>query len=140
MEILNNNISTYLLKNKIKPSYQRIKIMQYLVERKNHPTVEKIHSDLVNEIPTLSKTTVYNTLTILMNANIAKSLTIHGNELRYDADIQSHGHFMCSQCETIYDFNIDFDNLCIDGLNNFQIDEKSLFYKGICEQCLKNKN
>ena len=55
-------IHGYLLSHKIKPSMQRIAIMDYLFEHKVHPTVDKIFNDLYPQIPTLSKTTVYNTL------------------------------------------------------------------------------
>ena len=33
----------------------------------NHPTVETIYKELIDEIPTLSKTTVYNTLKQFVN-------------------------------------------------------------------------
>ena len=53
-------IAQYLNDHSIKPSYQRVRILKYLVEKRNHPTVEMIHKELVSDIPTLSKTTVYN--------------------------------------------------------------------------------
>ena len=50
-----------LLLKDIKPSYQRLRIFQYLLSHRTHPTVDEIHHALVAEMPTLSKTTVYNT-------------------------------------------------------------------------------
>lgn len=133
-------IGKELLKHNIKPSFPRVKIFQYLVEKKSHPTVDEIHSILVKEVPTLSKTTVYNTLNLFVEANMAKVITIEDNETRYDADISTHGHFKCEQCGTIYDFHIKMDNLETEGLKSFQIREKDFYYKGTCSKCLEYKN
>ena len=58
--------SAKLLKEKdISPSIQRIRVLEYLQNSKNHPTVDNIYNDLIKEIPTLSKTTVYNILKLL---------------------------------------------------------------------------
>ena len=61
----------------IKPSVQRIAIMKYLMEHRTHPTVDEIYTALSPTIPTLSKTTVYNTLKILSEQGAAQTLTIH---------------------------------------------------------------
>lgn len=58
--------SNYLKEHGIKPSYQRMKVFQYLVDNHNHPTVDMIYKALCPEIPTLSKTTVYNTLNLFV--------------------------------------------------------------------------
>ena len=50
-----------LQNHNIKPSVQRIAIMNYLIEHRTHPTVDEIYTALSPSIPTLSKTTVYNT-------------------------------------------------------------------------------
>ncbi|MCB0402432.1 MAG: transcriptional repressor, partial [Flavobacteriales bacterium] len=60
----------HLSSNNIKPSVQRIKIFEYLHENRQHPTVDTIYKDLVGHIPTLSKTTVYNTLKLFVDNGI----------------------------------------------------------------------
>ena len=59
------NIEKYLRDHNISPSYQRKRIFEYMYENRNHPNVNQIYEALVKEIPTLSKTTVYNTLNLL---------------------------------------------------------------------------
>ena len=51
----------YLLKYNIKPSMQRIAIMDYLMVHRVHPTADEIYNALYPTMPTLSKTTIYNT-------------------------------------------------------------------------------
>ena len=62
------NVAAKLIENGISPSITRIKIYEYLYGNKNHPTVNDVYISLSEEIPTLSKTTVYNTLKMFVNA------------------------------------------------------------------------
>lgn len=131
-----NDIGDYLKKNGIKPSLQRLKIYQYLVDHKNHPNVDTIYQELVNEIPTLSKTTVYNTLNLFIEKGIVRIVTIEDNEVKYDADISLHGHFKCVSCGEIYDFEINNPQINEESLTDFKINEKHVYYKGKCKKCL----
>ncbi len=137
MELSNLNIEKYLKQNGIKPSYQRIKIFEYLVKHRNHPTVDIIYQELVKNIPTLSKTTVYNTLKLFLEKRIIQLIVIEENETRYDADITTHAHFKCEKCGRVYDIRVDLTEMKIEGLKTFQVKENHIYFKGICEKCLK---
>lgn len=131
----------YLTDFKIHPSFQRIAIMKYLFENPVHPTADEIHTSLVAVIPTLSKTTVYNTLSLLSQAGAIKELTIDEKQLHYDGYIREHAHFRCNNCGKIIDVAIDNDTLKIESLekeHNIIITDTQVFYKGYCNEC-KNK-
>ena len=133
------DLAEILKEKNIKPSYQRVKIFEYLVLRKNHPTVDEIFKDLVKEIPTLSKATVYNTLDLFKRSGLAIVVTIEDNKTRYDAEVSVHGHFKCENCGTIFDFPVDEKALCSDTQGDFMITEKNVYFKGICPKC-RNSN
>jgi Fur family transcriptional regulator, peroxide stress response regulator len=118
-------------------SHQRLKVLEYLTLNQCHPTVDQIFTDLQKDIPTLSKTTVYNTLRILLDAGLVRVITIEDNETRYDIEIENHGHFKCESCGAIYDFNIDIDSLKINDLKNFKIHDKNVYFKGVCPRCFQ---
>ena len=130
------NLKQELKKKNISLSYQRLKVLEYLTQNRCHPTVEQIFTELQKDIPTLSKTTVYNTLRILAEAGLVKVITIDERESRYDIDTEDHGHFKCESCGTIFDFPIDIDSLIPEGLSNFKINDKNVYFKGICPRCL----
>ena len=130
------NIPNHLIENDIKPSYQRIKIFEYLYQEMNHPTVDVIYKTLAPEIPTLSKTTVYNTLKLFVDKGITSTLTIENNEVRYDAATSLHGHFKCTDCGIIIDIPINIEQLKINELQDFKIDETLIHLKGKCNKCL----
>ena len=130
----------YLSSNNIKPSLQRIKIFEYLHGNKDHPTVETIYSDLVIDIPTLSKTTIYNTLKLFIDNGITATVTIEDNEVRYDAIMEEHAHFKCDVCGNVYDVEIDLSALKFKKMNSFKVDKTNIYLKGKCNKCLTNKN
>ncbi len=133
MEI--NKIDEYLKEHGIKPSYQRIKVLDYIVKNRNHPTVDTIFKELIKEIPTLSKTTIYNTLKLFHQKGVVLVINIEDNETRFDADVCNHGHFKCKKCGEIYDFDIDENDLILPKLKEFVIDEQHFYLKGICPKC-----
>ncbi|KAB3530303.1 transcriptional repressor [Alkaliphilus pronyensis] len=130
------DIVEYLVKHNIKPSYPRIKILEALIEKDSHPNVDEIYNSLLKDAPTLSKTTVYNTLNVFAEAGIVKVLIIDGKEARYDIDTIEHGHFKCDNCDNITDLNISIDDKIISELQGFKIKEKRVYCKGICNKCL----
>lgn len=129
-----------LKKRNINLSYQRLKVLEYLAQHQCHPTVDQIFTDLQKDISTLSKTTVYNTLRILVEAGLVRVITIEDNETRYDINVENHGHFKCETCGTIFNFRIDIDSLSSGDLSNFKINDKNVYFKGICPRCLSNIN
>jgi Fe2+ or Zn2+ uptake regulation protein len=129
------NIGDFLKTNNIKPSYQRIKIYEYLMGTTAHPTVDTIYRALLPEIPTLSKTTVYNTLNLFVDNNIALLITIEENEARYDADTSVHGHFKCDNCGNVLDFRTDLSDLMITQLEGCEVTEKHIYFRGTCSVC-----
>lgn len=133
-------IKNYLTENGVRPMTKRVKIMNYLVSKRNHPTAEMIYLELVNEIAGLSKTTVYNTLNLFVQEGIARALTIDSNELRFDADISQHGHFKCKECHEVYDFSMNESLIQDKRLKNFVLDEYQFSIKGICSFCLKRQH
>ncbi len=131
-----NDISDLFKAKGIKPSIQRLSVLRYIIQHKNHPSVDTIYKALSPEIPTLSKTTIYNTLDQLVEKGIVTALTISDNEVRYDFILSDHPHFLCSVCGKIYDVNSDADFSNGDFVDGHKIDEIQLHYKGTCRGCL----
>jgi Fur family transcriptional regulator, peroxide stress response regulator len=137
---MNNSLKEMLVKSGISPSYHRLKIFEYLWDNRTHPTADDIYNEIIKQIPTLSKTTIYNTLKTLGEKGLVSSITIEDNEVRYDADISFHGHFKCNACGDLLD--IDPENIPLEKksssvkkIQGHLITEKQIYYKGICKKC-----
>lgn len=139
----NNNlfkeIKTRLIDSGIRPTYQRIKILEYLDEHRTHPTADDIYTSLAPSIPTLSKTTVYNTLATFKESGLVNELRINGMETRFDIILKPHGHFTCVECGELFDFDYNIESFNTKDLNDYRILNKSFIVEGICPKCLKAK-
>ncbi|MGM0431420.1 MAG: Fur family transcriptional regulator [Spirochaetota bacterium] len=132
--------AVYVLENHgIKPSYQRIKIYEYLISKKNHPTVEMIYRELAPQIPTLSKTTVYNTLKLFYSVDVVQKVTIEENEVRFDADTTIHGHFKCLSCGSVFDFPVRKEEMSFGLPSGFSVKEEHVYCTGYCSSCQKQQ-
>ena len=140
MNSLYKDLSAGLTNKSIRPSFQRVKVLEYLVKNQFHPTVEQIYKNLKSEIPTLSRTTIYNTLNLFAEAGLVRVLTIEDNEARYDVITENHGHFKCGECGVIYNFKADIDLLAAEELSGFKITDRNVYFKGVCSKCLSNIN
>ncbi len=128
---------TALLKSKnIKPSLQRLLLLNYMHTCHAHPTVEQIYESLSAQGCALSKATVYNTLTLFVQKGLLRVVHIDNNEARYDVLTTDHGHFVCERCGAIYDEPIDFDRLHLIFPEAGSVSQRDLFYRGVCKSCL----
>lgn len=137
---MNNNKEAFdrLVENGIKPSVQRLAIMQYLLTHYTHPTVEEVYKALVPEVPTLSRTTVYNTLRMFSERNAAQMITIDEHRVCYDGNVARHAHFYCKSCHRIVDVFDDVEFPAVQGdIAGNKVDDVQFYFKGICTDCQK---
>ena len=126
----------------IRPSMQRLAIMDYLINHPIHPTIDDVYQALSNKVPTLSRTTVYNTLRMLSENQAAQMITIDEHRVCYDGNVESHVHFYCKKCGKIIDlFGEQAPKLEVEKtVEGNIIQEEQLYYKGICAKCAKKLN
>lgn len=125
----------HLIAHGVKPSLQRLRIYEYIHTNRVHPTVDMIYSSLSPTMPTLSKTTVYNTLKLFVSKGVARAINIEDTETRYDSDMSHHGHFKCKGCGGLFDVMLSKDEIQLSGLKDFRIDEVQVNFKGYCNVC-----
>lgn len=126
----------YLNQFSIKPSVQRTAIMEYLLSHRTHPTIEEIFLALSPSMPTLSKTTVYNTLNLFLENRVVQQLVIDEKNARFDVDTSSHAHFICKSCGKVYDiFNMPPALFELPKNTGFSIQSVEISYTGVCEHC-----
>jgi Fe2+ or Zn2+ uptake regulation protein len=125
-----------LIEHNIRPSVQRVAIMQYLLDHRTHPTADDIYTELVKTMPTLSRTTVYNTLQLLVANQAVLGLTIDQHNMHFDGYTHPHAHFLCRSCGKIFD--VEVNNHLREHLftsDKFAIEKVELNYMGLCPDC-----
>ncbi len=128
----------------INPSYQRMRIFEYLQGNKSHPTVDMIYDALISDIPTLSKTTIYNTLKLFAEKGIVSLLIIDQVELRVDPNIAPHAHLLCVKCGRIYDIELSDeyfkDIRDVGNKEGHLINEVWVSLRGVCKNCAEDRS
>lgn len=133
----------YLRENGILPSPQRLAIYSYLQENATHPSAEMIYQEMKKILPTISLTTVYNTLKLFARKQVLQEVLIEDRELRFDGNTGEHAHFKCMKCGSLYDLFPGEGKKVASGIpalpEGFTLKELHVCLKGYCCNCAKEK-
>lgn len=131
-------LSDILRSHGICPTQQRIAVYEYLLSHRTHPTADMVYRAMVQDHPSLSRTTVYNTARALAKAGLIRIITIDAEEQRFDAGMEQHGHFRCNDCGKVYDFPL--TQQAVDALSpaTFTARTFEVYTTGVCPQCQPN--
>jgi Fe2+ or Zn2+ uptake regulation protein len=110
--------------------------MDYLLAHRTHPTVNEIYTDLLPQIPTLSKTTVHNTLMLFVEQKIVRHIDIDEQNARFDSVLDAHAHFRCKKCGCIIDIPLPEIKNLFPQASDILIDEAYVNIKGYCKKCI----
>ena len=120
---------------------KRDAILQYLQSVTDHPSAEKVFTQLKAQIPDLSMGTVYRNLNLFKQQGLAVSVaTVKGVE-RFDGNTGPHVHFICQECDAVIDL-MDMEipeslKSVAEHSSGGQVAECQLCFTGICQDCLE---
>ncbi|HIJ59682.1 MAG TPA: transcriptional repressor [Nitrospirae bacterium] len=121
-----------------KQTSQRLAIIDYLKDNKNHPTVEEIFKSVKDKNPHVSLATVYNTIDMLKKRGIISELTINSTKRRYDPNPNYHHHFICLSCKNVFDIEEKINITLSEELkNSYKIHGYEIDLYGYCNNCKK---
>lgn len=119
---------------------QRRVILDVLLDRDDHPTVDQMFADVKDRIPGVSRTTVYRALETLVDLGLAKRTNHFEAAARFDGNTDHHHHLICQGCNRV----IDFDDPALDKLRlpdlshmGFRVFDCSVYFEGLCSKCGK---
>lgn len=119
----------------IRPSSQRLAVLGYIASRRSHPTADEIYAAIAPDNPTLSLTTVYNSLHRFVDCGLLRELEIEAGKLHYDMTAYGpHSHFTCRRCGRIFDMELPCGCDTIPD-SDFEIESVEVVYRGICPDC-----
>lgn len=119
-----------------KQTPQRLAIMEYLTVNKGHPSADEIYKAMAGRFPTMSFSTVYNTLQALKKKGMVIELSIDPGRKRFDATPSHHHHLMCIRCRKIVDIERQFHiRLGQENAHGFEVVGNHIEFYGICTEC-----
>ena len=122
-------------------SKKRQAIYDCLQGTQTHPSADWIYHHLRSTFPDLSLATVYRNLSQMKRAGMIQSLGVVDGQERFDAIVEPHTHFICTQCDAILDLpRMELPQAMIDRAESdsgCKITGSSLRLMGLCARCRK---
>lgn len=127
------------MKTPMKYSHQREAILNFLKDRKDHPTAETVYISIRETLPNISLGTVYRNLNQLSSCGQILRLSCDGKTDHFDACTDPHYHFVCKNCGAVKDMYMEPLSEIIEQANDsspYFVDEVSILFSGTCDDCL----
>jgi Fur family peroxide stress response transcriptional regulator len=121
----------------LRMTHQRLEVIRELASATHHPDADELFRAVRERVPTISRDTVYRTLTTLVARGLIERIAAPG-AARFDPDASMHHHFLCTRCGTILDLGTDElgDPKVPPGLPGVrEVTSVRLEIKGVCEDC-----
>ncbi len=84
-------------------THQRTEIYRELAGSSKHPCAEAVFKGVKKRIPAISLDTVYRALRLFESKGVISRCCTIGDRARFDADMGSHVHFVCTRCGRVLD-------------------------------------
>jgi Fe2+ or Zn2+ uptake regulation protein len=117
---------------------QRLAVLRVVTARP-HGTANEVAEDVRREIGTISRQSVYDTLTLLTDHDIIRRVQPSGSAARYERRVgDNHHHLVCRRCDRLVDVDCAVGEMpCLVPIDErqFLVDEAEVIYWGICPDC-----
>lgn len=122
----------------VKLTHQRLEIFREIASSLEHPDAEAVFRAVQSRMPTVSLDTVYRTLWMLNELGLVSTLGPRRENIRFDANLRPHHHYICVRCGLTRDFEAPVldEQSVIGAVQSFgTIEASQLEVRGICEKC-----
>jgi Fur family ferric uptake transcriptional regulator len=136
---IRESFTNYLTEKKLRKTEERYAILEGVCAFTGHFDIIMLHNKIKEARFYVSKSTVYNTLEVLLDAGIvvsyqANSLSVHYELKKY---AETHSHLFCTKCGSIREIKNMHVKGCLSTMKTpgFTPDFYSLYIYGICRKC-----
>ena len=122
----------------VRRTKQREAILQVLRGTTSHPTADWVYQEVRKEMPHVSLGTIYRNLRTLSEHGEIRELAYGSHHSRFDANAESHYHFICDSCGCVEDLDMPIMQELeekVEKLGDYQVVTHRLEFHGICPSC-----
>jgi Fur family transcriptional regulator, stress-responsive regulator len=120
----------------LKITPQRQCIFRVLHDNDLHPTADSVYAAARAEMPAISLKTVYQTLNDLAAMGELQLLDVGTGSTRFDPNVSSHHHLVCTGCGMVRDLHADFHVQVPRGQRQgFTVANAEVVFRGLCDAC-----
>jgi Fe2+ or Zn2+ uptake regulation protein len=115
----------------IQPTPQRIAVAEYVLKTRDHPTADEVWMNVRGRCPTLSRATVYNTLNLLTETGLLRTLSVKEGVAVFDPHVAPHHHFIDEETGRVLDIPWDAVKVMGDkSLKDLEVREYQVVLRG----------
>ena len=138
IEEVKNIFISYSVQNGLRKTPERFAILEEIYKLDNHFDAEELYDHMKNRNYRVSRATVYNTLEVLVAANLVTKHQFGKNLAQYERaySCRQHDHVICTDCGKVLEFcdpRIQQIKNMIGEMMNFDIQYHSLNLFGNCK-------
>jgi len=100
------NFKNVCRQNKLPQTPQKSAIFRVLANSYSHPSIQEIYDRVKEEFPHISLATVYKNLKKFTVLGLCLEIPIPGENTRYDAKLETHGHAVDTDTGLVYDLEL----------------------------------
>lgn len=118
-------------------THQRLEVIGEIAAARNHPDADELFTAVRARVPTISRDTVYRTLATLVSRGLVDRISAPG-AARFDPDVSSHPHFVCTNCGRVIDLGIatPVEYVVPSGVDGVaEVTSVRVEVKGLCTEC-----
>ncbi|MDY7093197.1 MAG: Fur family transcriptional regulator [Acidobacteriota bacterium] len=116
----------------IQPSAQRVAVADFVLQTDEHPSAERVLSEVQEGFPMISRATVYNTLHLFVERGLLREVKLlGGSSVVYDPNTDKHHHLIDDETGEIHDIPweaVDVDR--VGELEGYEVREYQVVFKG----------
>ena len=133
-------LEIYLGRKGLKWTRQRKAILDLFLRTRGHLTGEEVYEKVAQQDSSIGFSTVYRTLRLFVDANIASERHFRDGVTRYEVRQAHHDHLVCQECGKIVEFERDdIEELqeVVARQHGFILSSHRHELYGICPSCQK---
>lgn len=138
MEAADRELSELLRARGMRVTPQRLLIHRALREQGGHASAEQVHALVASRLPGVSQQTVYSTLALLAELEVARRVPAPGASTRFEARLDDHNHTVCERCGALEDLDVRLPmGRAVDQAKaaGFAPSSASVMVLGLCPRC-----
>lgn len=136
-------LANYISQNKLRNTFEREKVLDYIESYDRHFSVKQLHKGMEKEVH-LSLSGIYNIIDLLVKAGLVIKHPFGENECEYESikRAKTHYHKICHNCGAVKEYS---DTKLQKTLNNklfsaFTIEYQAVYTYGLCKKCYNKLN